>query len=174
MDRLTPNLWAFSAFFIAATATQSRELDFNLARRSGIIINKIVSQMFMLTNVTSGHSVDMGMVQELDTDPDNIATEFAGSLIPVGAVLDSSRMIRHRLNADRDTAAGVESTYHTELIKDWTNEPESKRPISITPIRHHLNVANTLAFLAYGEINIDYFIVELSLEEIGIINASRR
>lgn len=174
MNRLTPNLFLHSAFTGSASAVETRELDFNLARRSAIIINRIISQLFMTTNTTSGHSVDADLIQEVDLDPDNVDVEFAGSLQPDAVVIDSSRAFRHVHHSDRDTAAGVESTTHSLLQKDFTQDPERQRPISITNIRHHIRNRNTLASFYFGEINMDYFIVELSLEEIGILNASRR
>ena len=174
MNRLTPNLWAHSALSAAAGALETRQLDFNLARRSALIINRIIGQMFMVINTTTGHDATLALIQEVDTDPDNIDVEFAGAVIPDGVVLDSSRCFRHVGHVDRDTAAGVEGSYHTLLQKDWTNESENKRPISITPIRHHALFNQTIAAFYRTEVAIDYFIVELSLEEIGIINASRR
>lgn len=174
MERLTPNLWAYSSFNGDSNGVTSRELDFNMARRSAIIINRIISQMFLVYNTTTGHGVDSVMIQELDVDPDNTDVEFGGTPLPEDVVLDSSRCLRHVNHSDRDTAAGVESTVHSLLIKDFSSEDERKRPISITPLRHHLRNQSALAHFYRGELNIDYFIVELTLEEIGIINASRR
>lgn len=174
MNRLTPNLWALSTFQADTAALRTRELDFNLARRSAIIINRVIGQMFQIVNTTSGHGVAMALIQELDTDPDNVDIDFAGDLDPDGVILDSSRCFRHVLHQDRDTAAGAQSPWHSLMEKDWTNEPESKRPISITALRHHLAIATDIAQIYWAELHIDYFIVELSLEEIGIINASRR
>ena len=174
MERLTPNLWAYSAFEGTLNVISTRELDFNLARRSAIIVNRVIGQLFAQTTTTSGHGIDGSLIQELDTDPDNVDIEFAGALRPEGVVLDSSRCFRQLMQFERDTAAGVESHYHTLLQKDWTNEDELKRPISITPLRHHVSTQFGIASAWQAEIAIDYFIVELSLEEIGIINASRR
>lgn len=174
MDRLTPNLWAYSTFDGTVSGVETRQLDFNLARRSAVIINRVIGQMFQIVNTTSGHGVAMNLIQELDTDPDNIDVEFQGDMTPDGVVLDSSRCFRQLLNQDRDTAAGVQSPYHTLMEKDWTNELEIKRPISITPLRHHVRSLTDVTVKYQAEIQIDYFIVELSLLEIGIINASRR
>ncbi len=174
MNRLTPNLWAMSAFNAAAGALLTRELDFNLARRSAIIINRVIGQFFYEVNTTSGHEVAYTLIQELDTDPDNVDIEFGGVEEPDGVVLDSSRCFRQVGHLDMDTAAGRESPIHTHMEKDWTNEPEHKRPISITPLRHHFEAVTAIATHFQAELHIDYFIVELTLEEIGIINASRR
>lgn len=174
MNRLTPNLWAFSAFAGASSLNETRELDFNLARRSAIIVNRVIGQLLEITTTTSGHGVAMGLTQEVDTDPDNLQIEFLNASEPDGVVLDSSRLFRQQMRFDRDTAAGVESHHHTSLQKDWTNEDELKRPISITSLRHNLKAEGDIGFKYWAEINIDYFIVELSLEELGIINASRR
>lgn len=176
MNRLTPNLWAYSAFegTITPNLLETRELDFNLARRSAIIINQIISQMFYTVNTTTGHELTGHMINELDTDPDNIDIEFGGDRDPDGVVLDSSRVMRHVAHWDIETAAGRESPIHTLLLKDFTGLSEAKRPISITPLRHHWSSQMAIAGLGSSEIGIDYFIVELSLEEIGILNASRR
>jgi len=167
-----------SAFNQTLTATvavvETRQLDFNLARRSAIIVNQVIGQMFLMTNTTSGHGVAMHTIQELDTDPDNINTEFGGSLEPEAVVLDSSRPFRQVIHGERDTAAGVQNPFHTIMKKDWTAESETKRPISITALRHHVSMLSDINAKVFAEIHIDYFIVELTLEEIGIINASRR
>lgn len=174
MDRLTPNLWAMSAQVLAASGVVTRELDFNLARRSGLVINRVIGQFFYEVNTTSGHEVAGTIIQELDTDPDNVTTEFGGAAEPNLAVLDSSRPFRQVAQFDIDTAAGRESPIHTLMEKDWTNLPETKRPISITSLRHHFHAVAVIAMHFHAELHIDYFIVELSLEEIGILNASRR
>lgn len=174
MNRLTPNLWAVSAFAAEATGVDTRQLDFNLARRSAIIINRVIGQFFYQVNTTSGHDLGATLIQELDTDPDNITTEFGGALVPDAVVLDSSRCFRQVGQFDIDTAAGRESPIHTHMEKDWGSLSESKRPISITPLRHHFQVLQTIAIHYQAELHIDYFIVELTLEEIGILNASRR
>lgn len=174
MNRLTPNLWAYSAFASTTDGVESRELDFNLARRSGLIINRIIGQAFIQTNTTSGHGVAGIIINELDVDPDNTEVEFSGATAPDSAVLDSSRVFRQVAHVERDTAAGVENSYHTVLQKDWSAEVEIKRPISITPLRHHFRYGFEIASFGRAEIAIDYFIVELTLEELGIINASRR
>ena len=174
MDRLTPNLWAISAFTSTPALLETRQLDFNLARRSALVINRIIGQMWMVINTTSGHGVAMGAVQEMDTDPDNVQVEFGATVDPDDFVRDSSRPFRQVLHHDRDTATGSQSPFHTLMEKDWTNEDEIKRPISITPMRHHFRTEADIAAFAWAELHIDYFIVELSLLELGIINASRR
>ena len=46
--------------------------------------------------------------------------------------------------------------------------------MSITNLRHHLLGSGAVSNIMHGEINIDYFIAELSDSELGILNASRR
>ena len=130
--------------------------------------------MFLTVNTTSGHGVTMDAFQELDTDPDNVDVEFGGLILPDAVVLDSSRPFRHVIHMDRDTAAGVQSPFHTLMVKDFADLDESKRPISITPLRHHIRTLGDIAYFARAELHIDYFIVELELDELGILNASRR
>ena len=85
-----------------------------------------------------------------------------------------SEMLAYTRSIDRETAAGVESRGHTLLKIEWTNDIEAKRPMSITALRHHVSNGSDIDAIIYAELHINYFIVELSLEEIGIINASRR
>ena len=175
MDRLTPELFLHSALHGDTPTDETRELDFNLARRSGVVVNRIVSQLWVHVDVLTGNEIDSIAQQEVDLDPDNLITEFVGAEEPDAVVIDSSRVLRHYIHTDRDTATGGGSQgNHALLIKDWTALPINERPISITNMRHHLLSASTISNVYHGEINIDYIIVELSLREIGILNASRR
>jgi hypothetical protein len=157
--------------------TESRAIDFNLARRSGIVINRIISQIALHLDTLSGNETAGVGVQEVDVDPDNLIVEFAGDLTPEDLKIDSSRCLRHVVHGSQDTATGGADGVtkpHSQLIKDWSHMRMEERPISITSIRHHFGVQCSLSHKYQVEINIDYFIVELSLEELGIINASRR
>lgn len=175
MRRLTPELWLHSAFEGDSDLVETRELDFNLARRSGVVINRIVGQMNIGPDTTTGFDVIRSLLQEVDLDPDNVTTEFAGVTDADAVVIDSSRCFRQVFPlAPWDTAAGPTSNPHTLLVKDWSNAPLNERPISLTNLRHHCNAIGTLSNSYHAEVNIDYFVVELSLEEIGILNASRR
>ena len=175
MIRITPELYLHSALDGDSTENLSRELDFNLARRSAVIINRIVSQMFVHVDVLTGNEIAAIGIQEVDLDPDNAFPEFGGVAEPNAVVIDSSRVLRHYAHTDRDTATGGGSQgTHPLLVKDWANVPDNMKPISITNIRHHLVANAALSNILHGEINIDYFIAELSLSELGLLNASRR
>ncbi len=174
MIRLTPELWLHSAFEGDSDATESRELDFNLSRRSGVMINHILGQMFLAPDTTTGFDVTAMVAQEVDVDPDNTLVEFAGVPEPDDVVVDSSRVFRQVAHPIWDTAAGIARQYNTILQRDWTNLPENLRPISITSLRHHVKALGGISNIYHVEIHIAYFIVELTLEELGIINASRR
>lgn len=176
MRRLTPELWAHSAFSGDTTLVETRILDFNLARRSGIVINRIVGQMFQNPDTLTGNEINAAVAQEVDVDPDNTTTEFLGVVLsPDAVVLDSSRVFRQVQHFSRDTATGGAMTGHTKLVKDWSHLPMNERPISITPLRHHVNAATvSLSYVMHAEVNIDYYIVELDLDELGLLNASRR
>lgn len=174
MNRLTPELWLHSAFDGTSNTEETRELDFNLARRSAVVINRIVGQMHQNPDTTTGFDTLVGLVQEVDVDPDNDDTELGGIPRPDGVVIDSSRVFRQTMHASWDTAAGPTGFTHNLLQKDWTSFPLQERPISITNLRHHVNSLATISCVYHAEINIDYIIVELSLTEIGILNASRR
>lgn len=177
MDRLTPELWAHS--FITTPpgidVTESRELDFNLARRSAVVINQIRGEIVMMPGTTSGFSPTSGAVQELDVDPDNVAPLFnALGPFPDDFELDSSRVFRHLMGFSFDTAAGAVSPGHGYQQMDWTNLPLEQRPISITNMRHHFRHFSSIDFSSHGALHIKYLIVELSLLELGILNATRR
>lgn len=178
MDRLTPELHLISAFdgdSATGLVVESRELDFNLARRSGVVINRIVSQIGMHTDTTSGHDVLSTGIQELDLDPDNVAVEFGTDGHDADdVVIDSSRVLRHIMQPAVETAAGVAEVTHTIMGKDWHHVPPNERPISITNLRHHFGSIATISQYYHVELHVDYFIVELELREIGILNASRR
>lgn len=175
MRRLTPELWLHSAFDADTTVVLTRELDFNLARASAIVINRIVSQMFLHLDILTGNEISGNLIQEVDVDPDNVSVEFGNSPEPNGVVIDSSRVLRHILHYSADTATGGNTnTTAPQLIKDWTHLPMEQRPISITNLRHTVRADAGLSHVWQSEVNIDYFVVELSFNELGILNASRR
>lgn len=178
MDRLTPELWLHSQFAgnaaVAPGSRLNRELDFNLARRSAVVINRVVGQMQIYTDVTSGHEILGTLIQELDTDPDNVLTEFGGVNIANDVEVDSSRPFRQVQHLGIDTAAGAVTPRTTVLEKSWQALPMEQRPISITNLRHNVLAFEVISLVFRAELNVDYFIVELSLMELGILNATRR
>ena len=175
MRRLTPELWLHSAFDGESPLLETRELDFNLARRSAVVIVRIVSQMFLHVDVLTGNEDAGTLIQEVDMDPDNVTIEVGGSPVADALVVDSSRVLRHILYNDRDTATGGGSQGNNPLlIKDWSHVPDEMKPMSITNMRHHLLSDAAISNVQHGSVNIDYFIAELTLEELGILNASRR
>lgn len=178
MDRLTPELHLISTFdgdTTAGVVASTRELDFNLARRSGVIINRVQSQITIGADTTSGLEILGAFVNELDLDPDNVAALFGANFNDTeDVVVDSSRAFRHIIKSSFDTAAGLAHPAHTFMDKDWHHVPAVERPISITNLRHHIGVVATVSMFYHIELHVDYFIVELELREIGILNASRR
>jgi len=174
MNRLTPELWLISTFNGVSDTPESRELDFNLARRSAVIVNSIDGYMELTPDATSGFDITRRAIQEVDTDPDNTVLEFNGALAPDAVEIDSSRMFRQIFGGAWDTASGAIHSPNSILQKDWTLLPMEQRPISITNLRHHINNIGTISNYYHVEIFMRYFIVELNLLELGIINASRR
>jgi len=177
MRLLTPELYCISALDFAIPAAtfrvESRELDFNLSRRSGVLINQIVSQIEKWSTVAS--SAGYG-VQELDLDPDNV-TIWQNTPTPNAVEYDSSRVLRHLWFESHNATAtgpGLAIFGQSQMIKDWHGVPLEKRPISITPLRHHIWMTGDEEDPFHGELMIYYHIIELSLEELGILNASRR
>lgn len=174
MIRLTPELFLHSAFDGDSDGAESRELDFNLARRTGVVINRIIGQVNCDPDTTTGFDVLRAICQEVDLDPDNTEIEFAGLMEPDAVVMDSSRVFRQMQHGNWDSAAGATEPLAHNLIKDWHNLPLQERPISITNLRHHVEAVGTISCNYHAEVAIDYVIVELTLEELGILNASRR
>lgn len=178
MRRLTPELFCLSAFdgVIAGGDTlETRPLDFNLSRRSAIVINQIVGQMHIGPAVAADHF--SSMCQELDVAPDNVNI-WEGTPTPDAIQYDSSRVFR-QLNAlwvSIVATVSMAGVFNWELTKDWHNVPIEMRPISITNMRHHVNAVSgpASADSYHAELHIYYAIYELSLDELGIINASRR
>lgn len=179
MNRLTPELWAISQFAklngATTLVTDTRELDFNLARRSAVIINQVRGFLSIVPGTTTGFDAVGAAVQELDVDPDNVVPWNLGTVLKNdGVELDSSRVFRQRVARSLDTASGTVTSSETTQKMDWTNLPLEHRPISITNLRHHIAAYTGIAGSFEGELYIKYFIVELSLWELGVINASRR
>ncbi|KKL76939.1 hypothetical protein LCGC14_2039930, partial [marine sediment metagenome] len=133
MQRLTPELTLFSSLQVLPGVTESQELDFNLARRSGVVINSISSQIHsqVIGDVTH---LDR-MVQEIDLDPDNILILNDSVLLGDLLVIDSSRLIRHR--ADFTGELGFSTNPNPQLEMDYRMLPPEQRPISITNLRHN-------------------------------------
>lgn len=179
MRRLTPELWAISQFAdlngATTLVTVTRELDFNLSRRSGVLINQIRGFLSMVPGGTTGFDATGAAVQELDVDPDNLTPWNLGTVIKNDGVdYDTSRLFRQRVARTVDTASGTVTSCGLHEKMDWTNLPIEERPLSITNLRHHASAYATIAGSFEAELYIKYCIVELTLEELGIVNASRR
>ncbi|MBA7689332.1 hypothetical protein ES703_97838 [subsurface metagenome] len=174
MQLLTPELYCLSSFYqlsVIGHQIVTRQLDFNLARRSGILVNQIVSTLNTLPYAVADQYT---VCQELDLDPDNVEV-WQGSAYPDAVEYDSSRLLRHVISSIEMAAGDKISAINSILIKEWHNVPLEKRPISITPVRHHIASDGGLAdHLMIGQLHIYYHIVELDLKELGILNASRR
>lgn len=180
MQRLTPELTLVSNLQVLPDTVESRELEFNLARRSGVVINFIQSQIFEVA--LSSATLDRA-AQEIDLDPDNTDVLAGGVSMGDFVEIDSSRIFRHNAIfvmteavVGVDGGAGHQTEWVQQLEMDFRQLEEVARPISITNLSHHLRydqaggAANTIE----GLIIMRYFIVELSLTELGIINAGRR
>ncbi len=181
MQRLTKELQLMSGFTIAVAGVETRELDFNLARRSGVVINHIQSQLMQSGTIVATGAENSFAAQEIDLDPDNvdvwIANPFSGDVVE----MDTSRLLRHQFGSAAamaivgvDGGAGVNTEMNGKLEVDFTNLPLEERPISITNLRHNIRITSVGANAWQGLIVIRYVIVELTLQELGIINAGRR
>lgn len=177
MRLLTPELYCLSALQVTSTTTWavvSRQLDFNLSRRTGIVFNQINSS-FVVAHA-GGAQYFLAYCQEVDLDPDNVDV-WQGSPTPVAVDYDTSRLLRHCEGGSMNEVTDLTwvDTPRQIMIKEWHAVPLERRPISITPVRHHLGCASvTAGTVVDGQLHIYYHIVELSLEELGILNASRR
>lgn len=172
MQRLTKELTLMSNL-LQTSGAFSRVLDFNLARRSGVVINSIYGEIH--ETVMAGDVVTEG-VQEIDLDPDNTDV-WQGSIIP-GSLqdMDQSRIFRQGFAyISRNGTAEATSEGISRHQEDWRALPLEERPLSITNLRHNLRVLQTIGAGALTAIVlVRYIIVELSLNELGIINAGRR
>ncbi len=183
MIRLTPELTLIAGLQVVANTVESQELDFNLARRSAVVINSIQSTLFEILTVVTGSPTLDRAAQEIDRDPDN--TDVFANGVAIGDVvnIDTSRVMRHdAVFFESQVVIGVDggSAMTTEMASilksDFRMLPLEQRPISITNLRHHLRVdqAGVQEGLVEGQILMTYIIVELTLQELGIINATRR
>ena len=182
MIRLTRELVAMSFLQGSGAAVFSTELDFNLARRSGIIINHISSQIAVSTILVIEGHINNAVAQEVDLDPDNADVQ-EGSVSPASVTaLDSSRVLRHQAVFQQllevigtDGGGGLSTDWVDKLDIDFRMLPLQERPISITSLRHHMRLTTSgTSGTITGLVVIRYTIVELSLQELGIINAGRR
>lgn len=173
MNRLTPELFAISTFDGAAAALETRELDFNLSRRSAVVINQVRGTLLL---ACSGADYAYYGCQELDLDPDNVDI-WGSSPTHDGFDYDSSRVFRQVTFGNVSIVVATQAWANlgnTNDRFDWTNLPMEQRPISITNMRHHCELVAAETTSYHAELYIKYFIVELTLEELGILNASRR
>lgn len=170
MNRLTPELFAISTFDGSGAALETRELDFNLSRRSGVVINQI--RGFLMPGPAEADGGGF-LCQELDLDPDNLDI-WQSTPTPDAVEYDSSRVFRQEVGFVVSNTNGWGLLGTTIDKMDWTNLPMGLRPISITNLRHHCESVSVAVSSYHAELYIKYFIVELTLEELGIINASRR
>ncbi len=174
MIRLTKELQFVASLLQGGIAgVKTQELDFNLARRSGVVINSIESTI--LSTTPSGDTTDEA-VQEVDLDPDNVDVEGGSALLGDSLNSDTSRLIRHFYNfVSRITVTEAVTVGHSRIAVDFRMLPLDERPISITNLRHHLRFNNLIGVGGIeGFIFLRYIIVELTLQELGIINAGRR
>lgn len=173
MLRLTKELQLLSSRLVSADGVESQELTFNLARRSGVVINSIES--FLYSTSLAGDVTDEA-VQEVDLDPDNIDVEGGSILIGDTLNMDTSRLLRHYYNYIHENGTVAMGTVgYSRIAVDFRMLPLDERPISITNLRHNLRFITTIGSGAVeGFIFLRYVIVELTLQELGIINAGRR
>jgi len=178
MRVLTPELWLHSAISgngVGFTDLETRELDLGLARRSAAVINSIEGFIALGANATSGQIPQLGIVQEVDLDPDNVDVWLGDSINLDDVVYDSSRVFRHRAFGSWDTATIGTWVFNHGKDVSWMTANLVDRPITTRNMRHHVDWATSdVAFFYEAEVTIRYLIVELTLEELGYINASRR
>ena len=184
MNRLTPELTLISGLQVAPNVVESQELDFNLARRSAVVINSIHSSLVEATVSQAPSQLNDRCAQEIDRDPDNADVFNGGAFIGDIVNIDTSRIFRHNyafasiaVVVGTDAGAGLMTPLASHLHADFRMLPIEQRPISITNLSHHLRVDQAGALgtgLIEGQIIMTYIIVELTLQELGIINATRR
>ena len=174
MIRLTPELTCLSGFLAAAAAIETRQLDFNLARREAVIINRIIGQLNVLPIAVTG---DGQIVQELDRAPDNVGIWGSPTVIVDEVEYDSSRIFRQQFMCYSNITVATQGLSHygnPNLQIDFTHQPMNERPISITPYRHNVCYVGGSMGAVQSLLQIQYIIVELTLAELGLVNATRR
>ena len=169
MILLTPELYCRSQLTdigVGVNIDAFAQLDFNLSRRTGILINEVIGEIALLAQVAVGAGQ---ILQQLDLDPDNEVVELPANTV----ITDSSRPFSQIMQYQISTA---EASVHSSVIQEkWRAMPMHERPISITNLVHEVQGgwgARTDTFTCV--LTIYYQIVELTLAELGMLNASRR
>ena len=169
MIQLTTELYLRSqltALGAGANVDAFAELDFNLSRRTAVLINEVVGEIALLAQVAAGAGQ---ILQQLDLDPDNEAVELPANVVTVDSSRPFSQMMQYQV-------ATAEVSSHASLLQiNWRDIPMHLRPLSITNLVHEVQGgwgARTDTFTCV--MTIYYHIVELTLAELGMLNASRR
>jgi len=163
---LTPELYCRSqltALGAGVNVDAFAELDFNLSR---ILINEVIGEIALLADVAVGAGQ---ILQQLDLDPDNEVVEMPANTV----ITDSSRPFSQVMQYQVVTTEV--SSHHSLLQVKWRAMPMHERPISITNLVHEVQggwAARADTFTCV--LSIYYQIVELTLAELGMLNASRR
>ena len=176
MKVLTPELIAHSYGGVTNTLV-STELDFDLGRRMGIILNAVDGFIeYQTTADTRGY---MPSHQELDLDPDN--TDILGGHPAVATEAfdrDSTRIFVQKAmcemevdNANGNAHCFVAGERHH---MDWYGLPMNERPLTINNMRHHAEVSGAATDSIIFWLTIRYLLVELSDQEIGLTAILRR
>lgn len=177
MRILTPELVAHSEADASISAgfqgQESRELDFDLSRRTAIIINGCEAQIYtcQLAEVEC-----MVVVNELDLDPDNTDI-MGGAPATFEDVIDSTRLLRQvAAIADNTTNGLAHDVGGFQYRLDFTNRRIGERPITHSNIRHHIHsfAGGTVTVECFGFLTIRYQIVELTDAEMGLVAVLRR
>lgn len=174
MKLLTPELVAHS-YGGVTNNLESQELDFDLSRRMGIIINRVIGTMEHQNG--SAAFIVCPAHQELDLDPDN-ADILGGhpAVATEGFVRDSTRIFVQKslaLIENTATQAGYQTPVHRAEVS-WLNLPMNQRPIAINNLRHSFEIAGDGATSLIVWLTIYYMLVELSDQEIGLTAILRR
>ncbi|KKL81202.1 hypothetical protein LCGC14_1997150 [marine sediment metagenome] len=182
MEVLTKELMLMSFLQGSGASADSAELTFNLARRSGVVVNQITSQIMVGTILAIEGSIQNTVAQEVDLDPDNIDVQEGNTTPADVVIMDSSRIFRHQaifqqkfLEFGTNAGGGFGTEWVSRMDTDFRMLPLNQRPISITNLRHHYRrTTDGTSGIITGLITLRYQIVELTLQELGIINAGRR
>jgi len=164
MILLTPELYCRSQLTdigIGSNIDAFAQLDFNLSRRTGILINEVIGEIGLLAQVAVGAGQ---ILQQLDLDPDNEVVEMPANTVITDSSRPFSQMMQYQV-------ATTEVTTHVK----WRAMPMHERPISITNLVHEVQGGwGTRTDTFTAALSIYYQIVELTLAELGMLNASRR
>lgn len=155
------------------SATQvTRSLDFDFGAREGAVINRV--EITQICDSVASDSAQQ-IYTALSMDPDDTA-ELATTLATDGVDMDSNilavLMSLFHTRTDDGAGGGPGFQSHHSRVWDWTHRHPAERPLIV---RNLLMMSDQSETDTVDHICVvRYQLVQLSLNELGYINATRR